>query len=63
MDVMQDYQGNESCMEVTTLYRAANKLIKTLLLARTSFAKGNESKALLCYNEIAYLYLEKRSVY
>ncbi|TNV74786.1 hypothetical protein FGO68_gene12303 [Halteria grandinella] len=59
VDVMQDYQGRESCMEITKLYRAANKLIKTLLLARTSSKQGDENKALLCYNEVANLFLDK----
>ena len=36
IDVLQDYQARESCSEITKLYRAANKLIKTLSLARTS---------------------------
>ncbi|TNV85546.1 hypothetical protein FGO68_gene11413 [Halteria grandinella] len=59
VNVLQDYEGRESCMEVTKLYRAANKLIKTLTLARTSMVQGNENTALLNYNEVAYLFTEK----
>ncbi|TNV85795.1 hypothetical protein FGO68_gene11749 [Halteria grandinella] len=59
VDVLQDYQGNESCMEVTKLYRAANKLIKTLSLANTSIQQGNDNTALLNYNEVAHLFAER----
>ncbi|TNV86000.1 hypothetical protein FGO68_gene15390 [Halteria grandinella] len=59
VDVLQDYEGRESCMEVTKLYRAANKLIKTLSLARTSMMVGNDNTALLSYNEVAHLFQEK----
>ncbi|TNV85868.1 hypothetical protein FGO68_gene4533 [Halteria grandinella] len=59
VDVLQDYQGNESCMEVTKLYRAANKLIKTLSLAKTSILQGNDNTALLSYNEVAHLFEER----
>ncbi|TNV85694.1 hypothetical protein FGO68_gene4109 [Halteria grandinella] len=61
VDVLQDYEGQESCMEVTKLYRAANKLIKTLSLARTSMFMGNDNTALLNYNEVANLFLEKNA--
>lgn len=56
LDVLQDYQGQESCQEVTELYRAANKLIKTLYIARTSLIAGNDNVALLNYNEVASLF-------
>lgn len=46
-------------MEVTKLYRAANKLIKTLSLARTSVLQGNDNAALLNYNEVANLFFER----
>ena len=41
------------------LYRAANKLIKTLYIAKTSMMSGNDNIALLNYNEVASLFLEK----
>lgn len=59
LDVLQDYQGRESCMEVTKLYRAANKLIKTLLAARTSILQENDNTAMLSYNEVAHLFTER----
>ncbi|TNV85843.1 hypothetical protein FGO68_gene7215 [Halteria grandinella] len=59
VDVLQDYQGRESCMEVTKLYRAANKLIKTLSLAKSSIMQGNANTALLSFNEVAHLFLER----
>ncbi|TNV85829.1 hypothetical protein FGO68_gene14428 [Halteria grandinella] len=59
IDVLEDYQGNESCMEVTKLYRAANKLIKTLQLAKTAMQQGNDNIALLNYNEVANLFQER----
>ncbi|TNV85841.1 hypothetical protein FGO68_gene299 [Halteria grandinella] len=59
VDVLQDYQGKESCIEVTKLYRAANKLIKTLSLAKTSILQGNDNTALLSYNEVAHLFAER----
>ncbi|TNV85710.1 hypothetical protein FGO68_gene10425 [Halteria grandinella] len=59
VDVLQDYRGNESCMEVTKLYRAANKLIKTITLAKTSIIQGNDNAALLSYNEVAHLFQER----
>ncbi|TNV85803.1 hypothetical protein FGO68_gene13379 [Halteria grandinella] len=62
VDVLQDYEGRESCMEVTKLYRAANKLIKTLSLARTSMMQGNDNTALLSYNEVANLFYEKHKL-
>ncbi|TNV85727.1 hypothetical protein FGO68_gene754 [Halteria grandinella] len=62
LDVLQDYQGNESCMEVTKLYRAANKLIKTLSLAKTSMQQGNDNIALLNYNEVAKLFQERSNI-
>ncbi|TNV85767.1 hypothetical protein FGO68_gene2662 [Halteria grandinella] len=61
VDVLHDYQGNESCMEVTKLYRAANKLIKTISLAKTSIMQGNDNTALLSYNEVAHLFLERNN--
>ncbi|TNV85917.1 hypothetical protein FGO68_gene8981 [Halteria grandinella] len=60
LDVLQDYEGRESCMEVTKLYRAANKLIKTLSIARTAMMQGNDNTALLSYNEVAHLFNEKQ---
>ncbi|TNV86120.1 hypothetical protein FGO68_gene15523 [Halteria grandinella] len=62
LDVLQDYQGKESCMEVTKLYRAANKLIKTLSLAKTSIQQGNDNLALLNYNEVANLFQERNII-
>ena len=58
---MQDYQGKESCKEVTMLYRAANKLIKTLYIARASMLQGDDNTALLSYNEVASLFLDKKN--
>jgi hypothetical protein len=49
-------------MEVTKLYRAANKLIKTLSLAKTSIQEGNDNTALLSYNEVAHLFLERNAI-
>ena len=46
-------------MEVTKLYRAANKLIKTISLAKTSIMQGNDNTAMLSYNEVANLFMEK----
>lgn len=60
VEVMEDYIWDESCHEVTKLYRAADKLIKTLALARTSVLQGNDNLALLSYNEVAQLFTEKR---
>jgi hypothetical protein len=45
---------------VTQLYRAANRLIKTLYIARTAMQEGNDSTALLNYNEVATIFHEKR---
>jgi hypothetical protein len=47
-------------MEVTKLYRAANKLIKTISLAKLSIIQGNDNVALLSYNEVAHLFMEKQ---
>lgn len=44
------------------LYQAANKLIKTLYVARTGMAKGNDNAALLSYHEIAYLFLDHHTL-
>jgi hypothetical protein len=44
------------------LYRAANKLIKTLYIARTAMLSGNDNTALLNYNEVASLFLDKKKV-
>jgi len=62
LDVLQDYQGRESCKEVTQLYRAANKLIKTMYLARQSILTGNDNIALLNYNEVASLFLAGKAL-
>ncbi|TNV85885.1 hypothetical protein FGO68_gene11012 [Halteria grandinella] len=50
-------------MEVTKLYRAANKLIKTLALAKTSMFHGDDNIAILNYNEVANIFLERKSAY
>jgi flagellin-specific chaperone FliS len=42
------------------LYRAANKLIKTLSIARTAMLSGNDNAAILNYNEVASIFLEKK---
>jgi len=60
VDVLHDYQNKESCKEVTMLYRAANKLIKTLYIARTAMMSGDDNKAILNYNEVASIFLEKK---
>ena len=44
---------------MTQLYRAANKLIKTLYIARKSMMAGNDNMALLSYNEVASFFLDK----
>jgi hypothetical protein len=41
------------------LYRAANKLIKTLYVARIAMLSGDDNKALLNYNEAASIFNEK----
>jgi len=41
------------------LYRAANKLIKTLYTAKMALSSGNENLAILNYNEVACNFLEK----
>jgi hypothetical protein len=56
LDVLHDYQNRESCKEVTSLYRAANKLIKTLYIARTAMISGDDNKAILNYNEVASIF-------
>jgi hypothetical protein len=61
MNVLQDYQGNESCKEVAMLYRAANKMIKTLHIAKTAMLSGDGNAAILNYNEVASIFLEKNS--
>jgi hypothetical protein len=58
---MHDYLNKESCKEVTQLYRAANKLIKTLYIARSAMVSGDDAKAILNYNEVANLFLEKKN--
>jgi hypothetical protein len=60
LDVLHDYLNKESCKEVTQLYRAANKLIKTLYIARTAMLSGDDNKAILNYNEVASIFLEKK---
>ena len=60
--MLQDYQGKESCKEVTQLYRSANKLIKTLYIARTAMLAGNDNAAILNYNEVASIFLEKKDI-
>lgn len=42
------------------LYRAANKMIKTLYIARTAMLSGNDNTAILNYNEVASIFLEKK---
>ena len=42
------------------LYRAANKLIKTLYIARTAMLEGNDNTAILNYNEVANIFLQKK---
>ena len=44
------------------LYRAANKLIKTLYIARTSMLAGNDNTAILNYHEVASLFLERKGM-
>lgn len=61
MNVLQDYQGNESCKEVAMLYRAANKMIKTLHIAKTAMLSGDGNAAILNYNEVATIFLERNS--
>ena len=56
LDVLHDFQYKSSCKEITKLYRAANKLIKTLYVARTSMAAGDDNRAILCYNEVASVF-------
>ena len=41
------------------LYRAANKLIKTLYIARIAMISGDDNKAILNYNEVASIFAEK----
>ena len=45
---------------MTMLYRAANKMIKTLYIARTAMLAGNDNTAILNYNEVASIFLEKK---
>ncbi len=42
------------------LYRAANKLIKTIYIARTAMMSGDDNKAILNYNEVASIFKEKK---
>ena len=51
--MLSDYK--QSCKEVNNLYLAANQLIKTIELARTSLLEGNDNSALLNYNMVAEL--------
>lgn len=44
------------------MYRAANKLIKTMYLARQSILTGNDNVALLNYNEVASLFLAGKTL-
>jgi len=57
---MHDYQNQESCKEVTMLYRAANKLIKTIYIANIAMLQGDDNKAILNYNEVASIFSEKK---
>jgi tetratricopeptide (TPR) repeat protein len=59
LDILHDFQYKSSCKEVTKLYRAANKLIKTLYAARTAMLVGDDNRAILCYNEVASIFLDK----
>lgn len=43
------------------LYRAANKLIKTIEVARTAMMRGNDNQALLSYNQVVTMFLERQS--
>jgi hypothetical protein len=45
---------------VTKLYRAANKLIKTIYIAHTAMLQGDDNKAILNYNEVASIFSEKK---
>ncbi len=58
--MLHDYQNQESCKEVTQLYRAANKLIKTMYIAHTAMIQGDDNKAILNYNEVASIFSEKK---
>ena len=58
--MLHDYQNHESCKEVTLLYRAANKLIKTMYIAHTAMIQGDDNKAILNYNEVASIFSEKK---
>lgn len=58
--MLHDYQNHESCKEVTQLYRAANKLIKTMYIAHTAMIQGDDNKAILNYNEVASIFSEKK---
>jgi hypothetical protein len=44
------------------LYRAANKLIKTLYIARVAMMSGDDNKAILNYNEVASIFTEKKDL-
>ena len=57
---MHDYQNQESCKEVTMLYRAANKLIKTIYIAHIAMLQGDDNKAILNYNEVASIFMERK---
>ena len=58
--MLHDYQSKKSCKEVTQLYRAANKFIKTLYLARIAMISGDDNTAILNYNEVASILLERK---
>ena len=45
---------------MTQLYRAANKLIKTLYVARRAMQAGDDIKAILSYNEVASVFFDKK---
>ena len=58
--MLHDYQSKKSCKEVTQLYRAANKFIKTLYVARIAMISGDDNTAILNYNEVASILLERK---
>ncbi len=60
LDVLHDFQYKSSCKEVIKLYRAANKLIKTLYVAKTAMLSGDDNRAILCYNEVASIFYDKK---
>jgi hypothetical protein len=44
------------------LYRAANKLIKTIYIAHTAMIQGDDNKAILNYNEVASIFSEQKKI-